>query len=458
MLRLDAVNYDSATVTEVAARHGVLNLASGICKLPAPEFLLDAAMQGLGCASFVEDYDGPAGHVVGRIAVLAALRAADAELEAIDLDDVLVTPGVSYGLALVARHLRRSHHTVLVPSPTYASAGQSFRHAGFAVRPLYSRGAGDGYLGLPAVSEVCASVAATGPCVLYLNEFNNPTGQRHSPRELGELVAAVEAVDGAVVIDGITADLGRGAEPGPGIPAEPDSRRFGFAELVRLLHGRSAFVLGGLSKDRPVPGLRIGWLIGPGRDVQAIAEANLCEQPGSVGIASAVLFRDRLARSHGIGRGEAFRASVSGLLGIHCGSDRQLMSYLDGELRAMPTFGRRNAEWSRAMAEALSANLAGLLERLPDLGLELAVSPDGGYNLLVRSTEPESRDSVELCHRIFRSSGLQLMPGETLGCHPEAARRRFTTRLSLCMQPGVWRSGLLRFERALDEQRVGRDG
>jgi aspartate/methionine/tyrosine aminotransferase len=430
MLRLDAVNYDPIEMAAVRRRHGLVNMASGICLLPAPTFLVNAATEAASCRSSTDDYDGPAGNVLGRIAVTAWLRAHRVD---VDLSNVLITPGVSYGLAMIARHLGRRSPSkkskAIIAEPTYSSAGQTFAFAG--LDPVAVRSSSG--LGVPHASQLIDGLTDE-IAVVYVNEFNNPTGESRSPEELSMIADAAAGVGAVLVVDAITAEL-PSTRVGEGGPSR-------FAALAALVAGREMYVLGGLSKDRSMPGIRAGWIVTDAASAQALSEANLCEQPGSVGIAGPVVYTDRLARSADRTVSEHFIAESESLAGCVLGSQPVLRDTIALTNDRADYLHQENRRWEAALHATIEENILYLRSQLDVLGLILLIEPVGGYNLLVRSRDRYLGDNISAAHAVFRRTGVQLMPIDTFSESSSLSTEYFSTRLSLAMEGSLWRDGL----------------
>lgn len=157
-------------------------------------------------------------------------------------DEILVTSGAQQGLDLLFRTFTDPGDAIAVESPTYSGALALARFAGVEIVPLPVG---------PEGADPAPLLGRRAKLVYVMPERQNPTGvtSRNAGRE-ALLDAAVSA--GALVIED-------GYE-------EPES---GERPLAVRRPDRVVW-LGTLSKDL-VPGLRLGWIAGPGAIVERLA-------------------------------------------------------------------------------------------------------------------------------------------------------------------------------------------
>ncbi|GAA1414583.1 PLP-dependent aminotransferase family protein [Streptomyces thermospinosisporus] len=231
-------------ILAVTARPEVINFAGG---LPAPE-LFDT--DGIAAAYRAVLDERPAqalqySTTEGEPALRAALAArTGARGLPTTADDLLVTTGSQQALSLLATALLEPGDTVLVESPCYLAALQSFRLAGARVLTVPGDEHGLGPEALDAL------VAREQPKLLYLvPTFQNPTG-RTLPLDRRAAIAEVAARRGLwIVEDDPYGELRYEGERVPWIASLPGAE------------DRSV-LLGSFSKVM-APGLRLGWLRAP---------------------------------------------------------------------------------------------------------------------------------------------------------------------------------------------------
>jgi 2-aminoadipate transaminase len=174
----------------------------------------------------------------------APLRAWLADGLAADADDVRVTHGSQQALELTVRALVDPGATVVVEQPTYLGAVQALRAADADVRavPVDADGLD---------TDRLAGLLAGGlrPRLAYLAPtYQNPSGVVMAPERRAHLGALADRYGFVVVDDDPYRDLGF-------TPPPPRLRDWVPPEL--------AVTLGSFSKVL-APGLRVGWLHGPG--------------------------------------------------------------------------------------------------------------------------------------------------------------------------------------------------
>ncbi len=167
------------------------------------------------------------------------------------VDEVLVTNGSSEANFISAWHLVEPGDEIVAIQPNYMQVTGAARSFGATVRPVWLTEDPDGWhLDLDAVA------AAVGPktrLVVFSNP-NNPTGSQLDASTLDRL-GEIAATHGSWLL---ADEVYRGAElSGP---------------LTETAWGRydRTVVVGGLSKAYGLPGLRIGWVVGPSQTVAAL--------------------------------------------------------------------------------------------------------------------------------------------------------------------------------------------
>ncbi|GAA0666675.1 PLP-dependent aminotransferase family protein [Streptomyces thermocarboxydovorans] len=231
-------------ILAVTARPEVINFAGG---LPAPELFDTDGIVAAYRAVLDErpaqalQYSTTEGEPALRAALAARTGARGLPTTA---DDLLVTTGSQQALSLLATALLEPGDTVLVESPCYLAALQSFRLAGARVLAV----PGDEHGLDPEALD--ALVAREQPKLLYLvPTFQNPTG-RTLPLDRRAAVAEVAARRGLwIVEDDPYGELRYEGERVPWIASLPGAE------------DRSV-LLGSFSKVM-APGLRLGWLRAP---------------------------------------------------------------------------------------------------------------------------------------------------------------------------------------------------
>ncbi len=187
------------------------------------------------------------------------------------LDEVVVTNGSAEANFICAWHLLEPGDEVIAVQPNYMQVAGAARSFGATIRPVWLTEGDDGWqLDLDAVAE------AVGPRtrLIVFSNPNNPTGSQLDTASLDRLCDIAATHDCWVLAD----EVYRGAElSGP---------------LTETARGRydKTLVVSGLSKAYGLPGLRIGWVVGPSDTV-----ADLWGRRDYTSIVSGTL-SDRLAQ------------------------------------------------------------------------------------------------------------------------------------------------------------------
>ena len=178
--------------------------------------------------------------------------------------NVLVTNGGSETNFVACWHLIEPGDEVVVIQPTYMQIPGLVRSFGATVREVWLEDdqGGDGGHGDDAhdpmrwrldLAAVRAAVTPRTRCIAVCNP-NNPTGARLDESEVAELCALAEDLGCWVLAD----EIYRGAE----LDGRDTPSAWGRHDRV--------IVTGGLSKTYGLPGLRIGWIVGPAELVEQL--------------------------------------------------------------------------------------------------------------------------------------------------------------------------------------------
>lgn len=465
MLTVDDVNYNLQEVASLAGHRSiptVINLSSGINSCHPPERLISFVVTAASHPLFWDDYDGPQGHVVGRAAVAACESLRGNRLLPLGIDNVIITAGASAALTIVAHGLRRvlsgsgtcEIPEAIVPVPTFSMAGAALTQAGFKIIELAST---DGQRWLPPVDEVIGALTPNTR-VLYINTFNNPSGELYSATELRQLVISARGHDVIILHDTVSSDISC---------AEPIPHLLSIAGDEHYLDG--VVTVGSMSKARAIPGFRVGWLIAGTKLVRQFARLNDLVAPSSPAIASPALLVDRIAASSEIQSDMVDECSVpeveprrsgysdgdvSGLIRRLIEPYHVAFPGLEGFMedstaklaadRIVPALLR----WRNSLRETLAANTELLNAEFSDLVSDVP-RWHGDFNTFVQLPALCGRDYLATTYRLFRDYGLQTLPAPAFG-HDEAwwTRRGYFTRLSFALSAEEWAEGLRRLRQA----------
>ncbi|MBS2964656.1 PLP-dependent aminotransferase family protein [Actinocrinis puniceicyclus] len=179
-------------------------------------------------------------------------------------DQILVTNGAQGAITLVARLLCGAGDRVLVESPTYPNALDTFRNAHARAIPVPLDDGG----WVPGGYE--NALAQLRPRLAYLiPHFQNPTGYLMDPDTQGSIARAARRAGSWLLADEtITEAALDTAVPPP------------FVATIRPADAEAVLVCGSMAKSF-WGGLRIGWLRAPARIVHELAAARAAMDLGS---------------------------------------------------------------------------------------------------------------------------------------------------------------------------------
>lgn len=204
----------------------------------------------------------------------AELRAAIADrytVQGIDTvpEQVMVTNGAQHALNLIAGTLLRRADRVLIETPTYPHAAETFRRAGSRLVgvPVDARHGWD-------LDRAVQAFSRTAPVLAYLMpQFQNPTGRWMSTEESSVFARAAHDAGSVLLIDETTADL---RVDGPAGRAP-----FTTGPWIRV---------GSLGKS-VWGGLRIGWIRADGDLIRRLRAARTSHDLGTPDLEQAIATR-----------------------------------------------------------------------------------------------------------------------------------------------------------------------
>jgi aspartate/methionine/tyrosine aminotransferase len=165
-------------------------------------------------------------------------------------EDVVITTGTSEANFLALLALINAGDEVVVVMPSYMQVHGIAQGLGARVREVWLREERGWTIDLDAL----AAAVNAKTRVICVCTPNNPTGQALSSREVDE-VARIAARHGTWIL---ADEVYRGAER-----EGPESASFAG-------RGERVIVTGGLSKAYGLPGLRVGWVVAPAEQAQAV--------------------------------------------------------------------------------------------------------------------------------------------------------------------------------------------
>ncbi|MFF7992031.1 pyridoxal phosphate-dependent aminotransferase [Kitasatospora xanthocidica] len=236
-------------MSELAARHGAINLGQGFPDTPGPALAVESAVAALRAGH--HQYPPVPGLFELRRAIVDHQRAR----YGIDLDpatEVVVTTGASEALAAALLALTGPGDEVVVLEPYYDAYAACVALAGATLVPV--RLTTPGFTLDPAVLRAAVTPRTK---VLLLNTPHNPTGTVLPPESLGQIAETARAHDLLVIADEVYEHL---VFEGP--PHQPVAALPGMAERT--------LTIGSAGKTFSVTGWKVGWATGPRELVEAV--------------------------------------------------------------------------------------------------------------------------------------------------------------------------------------------
>lgn len=270
---------------------------------------------------------------------------------AVDPRRVVVTPGASGAISLVTALLFNPGDGVLLADPGYP-CNDNFLHLLGAVPQRIAAGPDTGY---QLTAAQVANHWQDNTRGAWVASPSNPTGTLLDLDALQQLHAAVDARDGALLVDEIYHGLTYGLDA-PTALALPDPQA-------------SLFVINSFSKYFNMTGWRLGWLVAPECHVEAL---------------------DRLAQNFFLAP-----PTVAQYAALEAFSDTSIALY---EQRRHILQQRRDY----------------LLQALPALGFQIRCVPQGAFYLYC-DVSAITGDSFAFCQQLLEQSGVAITPGIDFG-------------------------------------------
>ncbi|MFX1756450.1 MULTISPECIES: pyridoxal phosphate-dependent aminotransferase [Rhodococcus] len=243
-----------AEMTELAVRHGAINLGQGFPDVDGPPAMLEIARRAI--AEGVNQYPPGSGMPVLREAV-AADRAARYGLHHDPGSEVLVTVGATEAISAAILGLVEPGEEVLLTEPYYDSYAAAVALAGATRRTVPLTRSGNGFvLDVDALRDAVTDRTR----MLVVNSPHNPTGTVYDREALTALAELACERDLLVLSDEVYEHLvfdGRAHIPLASLPG---------------MAGRTVTV-SSAAKTFNVTGWKIGWAIGPRELIDGVRAA-----------------------------------------------------------------------------------------------------------------------------------------------------------------------------------------
>jgi aminotransferase len=231
---------------------GGINIGQGLCQVPPPPTLIEAAAREFAAAD--HSYS-PAEGDPGLLADLGRKLARDNCIDVDPATQIVVTVGATGALNATLRALLEPGDGVLLVEPYYGYHATSVRLFGMLPQPVRSAGPR-----FELDEAVLRAAVRPGTRAIVLCTPGNPSGRRLTHAELAAVAAVAERHDLLVITDEIYEYIYYDDRPHVS-PAAVDG----------LAH--RTVTLSGFSKTYSIPGWRLGYAAGPVPLVERIRAA-----------------------------------------------------------------------------------------------------------------------------------------------------------------------------------------
>ena len=230
-------------MTRAADAAGAINLGQGICDLPTPDPVADAAVQAIRDRKSTYTYcEGDAGLRRKIAAKLARVNGIDADPET----DIVVTAGSAAAFTCVLHGLFDPGDELLIPEPYYGYHVGAARVAG--VVPAY---VGLRAPGFELTEELLRAAITPRTRGIVLCTPSNPSGRMLTRGELEVAARVAEEFDLTVITDEIYESI------------TYDGREHVSPASVSAAMARRTVTILGLSKTFSITGWRLGYVVAP---------------------------------------------------------------------------------------------------------------------------------------------------------------------------------------------------
>lgn len=442
MLDFDEFAYDPRQ-HEALRQRGIatFDLSSGTNELGSPDWVWAALRDAVGARSQVGAYDGYLGHLLARRAMATSTQVQAGATLRIDEDSFLITHGAGLAMRLVFEALAhmRPKGEILLPVPTFPLAGACAMRSGLRVREVRH----DQSEATSPTIHMLVQTASEDTLGIYLNIFNNPTGERPLPEEMDVLFDWATGSNSFVILDLVSSGLDvEGA--GPKILRQVAAHR---AEAQTI-------VINSLSKDKGVPGLRLGWVVAHPSLIRRLAFLNAemsmsANSPGCLllfvdSVMSAALSTSRAASADHTALLGTFREAM---LSLNLPADLSRLALRWTDTDVVHEYLQDAWRYRAELATTLQTNFECLRSQ------SQLVSPlgwSGDFNAFVGLQGYDSQPLQALTRMMFFDAGIQLLPGPAFGDHESLWRQNEVLwfRASFCMPASEWESRLARLQGA----------
>ncbi|MCK4789368.1 MAG: aminotransferase class I/II-fold pyridoxal phosphate-dependent enzyme, partial [Desulfobacteraceae bacterium] len=358
-------------------------LSAGINYFDAPRALLSKLIESLTKESldkYYQDYSHQFGG--GNVRkVIADYENSRARREIYSANNVAVTLGATGAIFFAYKfmeELRRRNSQfshVLAPVPAYYASASIATYLGFNVVEIMSGDSRSARF-LPTPIEIREAMEADDRIkMLSLANPNNPTGEIYGYDELSEIVSIAKIHGAYILYDEIFSELMLTEENVPNIATIAQKQDY-LDHLMRVTSW---------SKDRCIPGFRVGYLVADESILSEIMEFPEWLYANPPTVLNGVIERDLTYRQM-MERGQ--------------GGDEDFDSY-KADLQNNDARYRENLGIIRA--------------RLADTQKFTILQPKAAFNMFVRLKDMESFDQYDFAKKLFMEKGVEVHPGPGFG-------------------------------------------
>jgi len=253
-------------IYQAERRTDIINL--GPCE-PAPDLIpyekIQKTLKKLSNSIKSLNYEEPRGSIDLRKEICAYLKNIGIETEP---SSILITSGALQALQLISLGLLYRGSVVYLEKPSYLYSLRTFQSFGMQLSgiPFDQEGIN--------IKELLGKhQRRRGSMLITIPTFHNPTGNVMSLRRRKELIEACESERLPIIEDDVYREIWFEETPPPPLKA--------FDQNGLVLY------IGGVSKNLS-PGLRIGWVVGPEKVIERLADIKMQNDYGSSSISQYV--------------------------------------------------------------------------------------------------------------------------------------------------------------------------
>lgn len=253
----------------------------GSCE-PSPELIpnemIQKTLEKLSKSMKPLGYEEPKGSLYLRREICAYLKTLGIEAEP---DSVLITSGVLQALQLISLGLLNTNSVVYLEKPSYLYSLRTFQSFGLQLSGIQLDEEG-----IDVKELINRHQRRKGSMLFSIPTFQNPTGNVMSLERRKMLIHACDIERLPIIEDDVYRELWFDEQPPPPLKA--------FDKNGLVLY------TGGISKNL-CPGLRIGWVVGPEKVIERLADIKMQTDYGSSSLSqnvTAELFSSGLYYQH----------------------------------------------------------------------------------------------------------------------------------------------------------------